>query len=209
MLTGGQDLDCYYQFGTNSAGEQTHNWADITMPATYNILEERLKGSNDATAQAEQMFILRTPYDGFVWKTEAGSMVTTDNVVYDTGTNSKRFYIQTKDAYASNDARGRIFSFENTGTMPASITLRCRMASSQPSQQQNVRIVPGINNGGMAFIDTSYQTINNTTGWTDYTFNFGSGSDWSNVPLGHVTIDFTCSNSDNQTLWIDSATVAY
>ena len=108
------------------------------MPAGYDLMDEQIKTSNSArTTFLITSFVVRTPDDGFAWKVENGSMVTVDNAIYDTGSNSKRFFIQSKGSYAVNDAYGKIFAFENTGTKPTSITLRCRMAPSNIAGNQN------------------------------------------------------------------------
>lgn len=209
QLLGGV-TDSYYQFSTNSNGETGTAIGDITMPAGYDLMDEQLKTSNSAEPFLDSSFVVRTPDDGFAWKVENGSMVTVDNAIYDTGSNSKRFFIQSKGSYAVNDAYGKIFAFENTGTKPTSITLRCRMAPSNiAGNQTSVRIVVDTPLTQMSYIDTPYQTVNNTTGWQDYTFTFGAGGNWDLLTDSHVTVGFTCSNSDLQTLWIDSATVNY
>ena len=209
QLLGGV-TDSYYQFSTNSLGETSGSITDITMPTGYDLMDEQIKTSNSAKDFSNYSFVVRTPDDGLAWKLESGSMVTVDNTIYDTGSNSKRFFIQSKGAYATNDAYGNIFAFENTGTKPASITLRCRVAPSNiAGNALNARIKPIIPLTIVGSIDTSFQDINNTTGWQNYTFTFGSGGNWDLVPLGHVTVGFVCQNSDLQTLWIDSATVNY
>ncbi len=209
QLLGGV-TDSYYQFLTNSNSEINGGIGDITMPAGYDLMDEQLKTSNSSNTYNDSSFVVRTPDDGFAWKLENGSMVTVDNTIYDTGSNSKRFFIQSKGAYATNDAFGKIFAFENTGTKPTSITLRCRMAPSNiAGNQTNVRINLDLPLTKTSFIDSSQKTISNTTGWQDYTWTLGSGGNWDLLTDSHITVGFVCSNSDLQTLWIDSATVTY
>ena len=117
------------------------------MPTGYDLMDEQIKTSNSAKDHLViTSFVVRTPDDGLAWKLESGSMVTVDNTIYDTGSNSKRFFIQSKGAYATNDAYGNIFAFENTGTKPTSITLRCRVAPSNiaGNQTSNARIAPDV-----------------------------------------------------------------
>ena len=209
QLKGGL-TDSWYQFLTNSESVTGRAIGDITMPVGYDLMDEQLKTSNSSSTYNDSSFVVRTPDDGFAWKLENGSMVTVDNTIYDTGSNSKRFFIQSKDAYATNDSFGKIFAFENTGTKPTSITLRCRIAPSNiAGNNTTAGIALELPLTSTTFIDSGQKTINNTTGWQDYTFTFGTGGNWDLLTDSHVTVGFVCSNSDLQTLWIDSATVTY